>query len=529
MSLRLVYRLAVVGFVSVWASSQAAADVTLPPFFSDHMVLQRETSAPIWGTALPGEKVTVRFRDQAPTATADEAGKWRVELKGLKAGGPDELVIAGKNEIKLTDVLVGEVWVGSGQSNMQGNVGGYAKNDPVLTELAATAHPQVRGCGAGRPWEVSTPENNPRFSAILFAFAVRLQEELDVPVGMMLGAVGGTPSGAWLSEQALADDTACQKLMAQYRDVDYPKELKDYETRIVPAWEKQLEAAKAAGKEGKDLPAKPRPPFTPDTANFQKPGYLYQAHIRPLVGYGIRGVLWDQGESRTAVGGVDQYTMMGALVRGWRKEWNQGDFPFLYVQKPSGGGCAWDPADPVTAQGAKFTPQPGQQPGKLDENVGVRAGALFVENHVQIMNYPGVAMVTSIDLGAGVHPTNKSGYGARAARVASAVAYGKQVEYYGPIYASHTVEGNKVRIKFTHVGKGLAARHSDKLQGFAIAGDDKNFFWGDAVIDGDTVVVSSPNVEKPASVRYAWGQNRPWANLFNQDGLPAPMFRTDAW
>ncbi len=509
--------------VLVASASVAQAEVALPPFFSDHMVLQRETKAPIWGTAAPGEEVTVHFRDQNLKAKADEAGKWRVELKGLKAGGPDELTITGTNTLTLTDVLVGEVWVGSGQSNMAGLVRTYIGNDPVLAQLAATAHPTIRGCTAKTGWTVSSPAANANFSAILFAFAVRLQEGIDVPVGMMLGAVGGTPSGAWVSNERFQEDAACRKLVAEYAKT-FDKQLADFNDRVLPAWKKGAEAAKAAGKV---VGRKPLPPAPAGTINGKDPGFLYEAHIRPLVGYGIRGVLWDQGESRTAVGGVDQYTMMGALIRGWRADWQAGDFAFLYVQKPSGGGCAWDLNNPVTNKGEKFQQLTEAQLAKTVD--GPTIDGANVENHVRIMTYPNTGMVISSDLGGMTHPVNKSGYGSRAAALAQGMTYGKPIEYYGPIYQSHAVEGSKVRIQFTHVGKGLAAAHSDKLQGFIIAGDDKTFYWADAVIDGDSVVVSSPKVAKPAAVRYGWSGRRPWANLFNQDGLPAITFRTDTW
>ncbi|MGC3971174.1 MAG: sialate O-acetylesterase [Pirellulales bacterium] len=289
---------------SLFALPQTArAEVALPPFFSDHMVLQRETKAPVWGTAAPGEAVVVKFRDQELKTTADDKGNWRVELVGLKAGGPDELTV---NNLKFTDVLVGEVWVGSGQSNMAGTVRGYAMNDPVLAKYAANSYPKIRGCSAKTGWRVSSPEDNIHFSAILFGFAVPLHEQLDVPVGMILGAVGGTPSGAWVSEQRFKEDAICQKLVEEYAKT-YDQELADFEKRILPAWKKGAEAAKAAGKQ---VGREPAAPFKPGTAKNAAPGYLYEAHIRPVVGYGIRGVLWDQGESRTAVGGVDQFSLM---------------------------------------------------------------------------------------------------------------------------------------------------------------------------------------------------------------------------
>lgn len=536
MPLRQPFVALVIFSLMVSAGGAVRADVTMPPFFSDHMVLQRDGIAPIWGTAEPGENVTVRFRDQEQQATADAQGNWRVELKGLKAGGPDELTITGKNTITLTDVLVGEVWVGSGQSNMGGSVGLYYKNDPALEQMMSTAYPQIRGCTARGGWKVATPQNsgmprrswtgNATFSALLFSMAVRLHEELNVPVGMMLGAVGGTPSGAWLSPETLAADKPSQKQMAAYAEA-YPAALKEYEDRL--ARYEQEEAKRKA--EGKTMARGPSAPYPPGTVHGKPIGHLYALHIKPFVGYGIRGVLWDQGEAGTRVGGVDQYTMMGALIRGWRNAWNVGEFPFIYVQKPSGHGCSWDsptaaPGTPIGQPRANviqpFTPLPNRVPGG-------GGGLNGFDNYVKMMTYPNVGMVISTDLVAGIHPIIKSAYGDRAAKVALGIVYGKPVEYYGPVYASHTIDGNVVRVTFTHVGNGLTMRHSEKLQGFAVAGDDKVFQWAEAKIDGDTVVLSSPDVARPTAVRYAWGWYTPWANLFNQDGLPAVAFRTDAW
>ena len=294
-------------------------------------------------------------------------------------------------------------------------------------------------------------------------------------------------------------------------------------------WEKAVADAKVAADAAlkadpkavvKPAPRKPNVPLKPGEASG-KIGHLYVAHVRPFIPYAIHGVLWDQGESGTAIQGVDQYTLMGALIRGWRKEWGQGDFPFLYVQKPSGGGCAWDPKDPITNKAEEFVP--------LTDTTPIISNAQYAETHIKIMTYPNTAMVTSTDLGNGTHPTNKSGYGERASRVALGMAYGKKVEYYGPLYQSHKVEGNKVRVTYSHVGQGLAAKHSDKIQGFVIAGEDKVFHWADAVIDGDTIVLSSPKVTAPVAIRYAWSQPARWANLFNKDGLPAISFRTDSW
>ncbi len=502
----------------VW-TTQATAKVKLPPVLSSHMVLQREMLVPIWGTAAPGEKITVSFRDQEKSTTADRQGKWLVKLDPLKAGGPDSLKIAGADTINLEDVLVGEVWVGSGQSNMDMSVNSYTKGDEVLEKMAAQTYPRLRLIRAGNPgWLEATPNNISGTSAMLFSFGLPLHKELDVPVGLIVGAVGGTPSGYWLSEEAFQSDVACKEVIAKFaKTYSLDQAQKSYEQALAK-WEKDVAAAKQKGE--KRLPGKPRPPL-PAGACDRPIGNLYESRIRPFMPFAIRGVLWDQGESGTAICGVDQYTLMGTLIRGWRKDWGQGDFPFICIQKPSGGGCAWDPADPVTCKAEKFAPQPAKVPSSWD--------GLYRETHIRIMQYPNAATVTASDLGSGTHPVNKSGYGSRAARVALGMVYGRKVEIYGPLYQSYEVEGNKIRVKFTHVGQGLAARHGDKLQGFTIAGDDKVFHWADATIDGDTVVVSCDKVAKPVAVRYAWANTYPWANLFNKDGLPALTFRTDSW
>ena len=297
---------AVTLLLAATCATVSLAEVKVPPVLSDHMVLQRDLAAPVWGTAKAGEEVAVSIAGQSHTVKADIEGNWSMKLKPLKAGGPHVLSIKGSNHVVLKDVLVGDVWIGSGQSNMAGGAGGYAKGDEVLAELADGIYPQLRLCrGKGGTWQQSTPQTNPGFSALLFSFGQRLQKDLDVPVGLILGAVGGTPSGRWLTDEMVAK-----------------------------------------GVKGKDFKA----------ANG---GDLYSQHILPVVPYGIRGVLWDQGESGTAISGLDQFTTMGALIGGWRDAWGQGEFPFLYVQKPSGGGWAWDKSKPTTRMAEDFAALPG--------------------------------------------------------------------------------------------------------------------------------------------------------------------------
>ncbi len=497
------------------------AELKLPAIFSDNMVLQREMPAPIWGSAEPGAKVTVKFRNQQKNVTAGNDGRWRVELDALKAGDSGELQIRQQpakpgdkmaHSIVLKNVVAGDVWIGSGQSNMAGAAAGYARRDHVLAELLKMTYPQLRlARGRGGNWAVATPETSARFSALLFSFGVNLHQETGVPTGLILGAVGGTPSGYWLSQEAFdASQEIKDVIQKAQQNNAHEKALAQYKKRLA-AWEK---AAAEAQKNGKRAPRKPVAPQKTGQPRGRI-GHLYETHIRPVVGYGIRGVLWDQGESGTAIAGVDQDTVMGALIAGWRKEWGQGEFPFLYVQKPSGGGIAWDQKNPVTRMADEPAPLPKTP----------QRGGEYRALHINIMRRPQTFMVTASDLGSGVHPLNKSGYGARAARVAIGSTYGGKIEIYGPVYDSHQVEGNTIRIQFKHTGKGLAVR-GDTLQGFAIAGKDNVFHWADAKIDGNTVVVSHKDIDKPTTVRYAWSQKPLWANLFNKDGLPALTFET---
>ncbi len=517
-----------VGLVTMLAASHGYA-VTLPSIFSDQMVLQREADVPLWGDAKPLAKITIRFADQLIITAADDQGRWRTNLDPLSASSQSRslLVTSDQDEPKaeFTDVLVGDVWVGSGQSNMAGKVSSYAKNDETLAAIAdKPIHENIRlMTGGPKPtWGPATAANVAQFSALLFSFGDRLNRDLDVPIGLIVGAVGGTPSGSWIPPQTYASSPLCRNAVAEFSKTYDEQSAKQQYEAMLARWEKV--AAQAKADRTKPRGKKPPPPVGPGQPNRGgKIGGLYERYIQPVVGYRIRGVLWDQGEARSGVVGVDQFTMMTELIRGWREAWGQGDFPFLFVQKPSGGGCALSNDDPITRNADPFTPLPAVIPREASSERGTIDRWMYV----QLMhNNDNAWMVPASDLGSGIHPTNKWGYGNRAAEVALSKVYKRDVQAYGPIYKSQVIEGNQVVLSFDELGKGLISAHSDQLQGFAIAGEDQQWQWGSARIDGDKVVVWSAAVAKPKRVRYAFAAKRAWANLFNKDGLPALAFES---
>ncbi len=488
-------------------TSAAWADVRLASPFADHMVLQREMSVPVWGWAESGEQVTVSFAGQKVTATAAADGKWTVRLAKLTAGGPFEMTVAGKNTLTLKDVLVGEVWIASGQSNMQfpvarsGPYGGLPNADQVV---AAANFPQIR-IFTGRlamtyetqtnitgQWVVCSPETAPTFSAVSYLFARNLHKELKVPVGMLTLAQGASVAEAWISRETLTADPKL-KFMLDSLDANVAFYRKDPRPPVAEA------------------PLHPTPINKPRTAVRQVSDPMRDQHfatilfngmIAPVIPYAIKGVIWYQGESICfGTKGLDLYGYtMQTLVKDWRKQWGQGDFAFYEVQLP------------------------GQ--ANISNNPRIR------EEQAAILALPHTGMAVTIDTGEvkNVHPVNKEPVCDRLTRIALVDAYGRKMEDYGPRYDSMTVQGNTVRVKFTHLGGGLVAK-GGPLKGFQIAGADQKFVDAEAKIDGDGLVVSSAPVAAPVAVRYAW-DNFPegWGcNLFNAADLPAAPFRSDKW
>jgi len=481
-------------FIIAFVAGVARADVKLPALISDGMVLQQGIDVPLWGWADEGESVTVEIQNQKVTAAAKD-GKWMVRLKPLKAGGPFTLTISGKNKIELKNVLVGEVWICSGQSNMQWQL---RQTDNAEAEIANAKYPMIRLFTVPRleveapvsdvkaGWKECSPETVATFSAVGYYFGRDLHKARNVPIGLINNAVGGSPAESWTSNGVLNSDAEYKQFTA-----DYAKRMETYEKAMV----KFREDAEKAKAENKPAPRAPGRPWMPSG--------LYNGMLTPLAPYAIKGAIWYQGESNATR--AHQYRrLFPTMISDWRAIWGQGDFPFLFVQL------------------AAFGPN-GQKLGESDW-AELREAQLMT-----LSAAPKTGMALAIDVGTydDIHPRNKQPVGARLALSARAVAYGEKIVHSGPVYKSMKVEGDKVSLSFSHTGDGLEARGGE-LKGFIIAGDDKVWREAKAEIKGKSVIVSSPEVSKPVAVRYGW-MKFPTCNLHNKDGLPATPFRTDDW
>jgi sialate O-acetylesterase len=481
------------------------ADVRLPHIFGDHMVLQREKPVRVWGWADTGEKVTVTIGSEHAEATADERGAWKVELPAVSSKAPIEVKVAGKNTIVLHDVLVGEVWVCSGQSNMQMTV---ASSNDAKKEIAAAKHPEIRLFTvpmrpAGDPaedvsasWTACSPKTIPSFTAVGYFFGRDLHEQLGVPIGLINSSWGGTRIEPWTPIAGFRDVPELAGIVA---DIEKARaEFAKATAAALPRYADWLTRAQKAKEQGEYIPAPPEWPTSPLSTNYTPTG-LYNGMIHPLVPFGIRGAIWYQGESNLG-DGMLYLQKMKALIGGWRSVWKEGDFPFGFVQlAPYRYGAA--------------------NPTLLPKMWVAQTTALSI---------PDTGMAVTIDVGnpTDIHPKDKQDVGKRLALWALAKTYGKQIVYSGPLYKSISIDGSKIRVKFEHVGGGLVARNNKPLDWFQIAGDDKKFVDAEATIDGDSVIVSSPKVPKPVAVRFAWDQVAD-PNLQNVEGLPASAFDTE--
>jgi sialate O-acetylesterase len=488
-------------------SLDAAEPLTLSSLFTDQAVLQRDMAAPVWGKAEPGQQIVVQFAAQEKKATADKDGRWMVKLDPMPASAEGRTltvkVVPDGATLARQDVLVGEVWICSGQSNMAMGLGG-ASNGPEA--IAAASDPQLRLFGAGAhatdepqeaiggSWAVSSPQRAGGFSAVGYFFGQELRQKLGVPVGLIQSAVGGTVAEAWTAQADLESNPTLKPLLDQQaaRAADYPRLLaahKEREPELLAKYEEELAKAKAAGAKE---PNKPQPP--PDPAqNNNRPTGLYNGSIAPLEPYAIRGAIWYQGESNN--GRAKEYeTLFPTMIASWRKAWAQGDFPFLFVQIAPHGGML-----PEIREAQRVTTE----------------------------TTPNTAMAVTTDVGDAVdiHPKRKQPVGIRLATAARALAYGEPIEYSGPTLDGMTIAGNRAILTFKHLGGGLVAKDG-ALKGFTIAGADGKFTEAKATIEGDTIVVSSDAVAAPVAIRYGWDKV-PDVNLYNKADLPASPFQTE--
>jgi sialate O-acetylesterase len=510
-------KLRVSGFLPLLLLSIAApapADVRLPALFTDHMVLQQGQANRVWGSADPGEEVIVTIASQRQTAKADDKGRWQVKLDALAVGGPHTLSITGKNKLAIQDVLVGEVWICSGQSNMQWAVA--QANDGDL-EARTAKYPKIRlisvpQVGTQQPqddfkgkWEVCSPETVGQFSAVGYFFGRQLHETLDVPIGLIDDAWGGSACEAWVRRDLLEKDEKYRPLIARWEQIEKtydPEKARDnYEAQLA----RYRETAAKAKAEGKAAPQAPRPPQNLLAGNA-RPGNIYNGVLKPTIGYGIRGAIWYQGESNA--GRAYQYRdLFPLMIQSWRDEWQQGDFPFYWVQLADYLAEKSEPGDSSWAE-------------------------LREAQTMTMQRLPNTGEAVIIDLGEGrdIHPRNKQDVAKRLARWALARDYGlSNIPYHSPQYKEMKKAGSKITLSFDHVGGGLYTFDVTRPVGFAIAGSDKKFVWAEAKVVGtDKIEVWSDKVAEPAAVRYAWADN-PVCNVTSKEGLPLTPFRTDDW
>ncbi len=499
-------------------SIPAFADVKLPALISDNMVLLQDSKANVWGTADAGEKVTVKLGDHSAAATADPDGKWSVKLEGLKPGAGRDMTVAGKNSITIKNVAVGEVWIASGQSNMEMSVKAAKDSDK---EIAAAQFPDIRVFtvtkkGSKTPlddctgkWEIATPENAGHFSAVGYFFSRELHAKLKQPIGLIHTSWGGTPVETWIPESGMKSNDRFGEHWAK-KMAAYPAAKAEYDKQLA-ALKEATEKAKA---EGKPAPRPPRAPEGPDSLNGAPSG-LYNGMIAPVAPYTIRGALWYQGESNagpTNRGNMDLYgQLFPTLILSWRYEFakaqgvarEESEFPFLFVQLANFHPRNEQPVDSYWAQ--------------------------IREAQTGTLEVPRTGMAVAIDIGeaADIHPKNKQEVGRRLSLCALAQVYFQEVEYSGPLYREMQIEDGKVRLNLSNA-QDLKTTDGGPIKGFALAGEDRKFHWAQAKLDMDHIVVSSPDVPNPVAIRYGWSDN-PDVNLVNGAGLPASPFRSDKW
>ncbi len=466
------------------------------------MLIQQQMPVRVWGKAAAGEKVAVELNGQRAADTADGTGAWEVFLPPMTAGGPYEMTIHGSNEVVVHDVLVGEVWVGSGQSNMELPM---TRVNDSEAEIAAANYPQIRLFTVKKKvsdtplddvvgeWSLCTPASTRSFSAVGYFFSRYIHQNRHVPVGFIHSSWGGTPAESWTEHPILEANPLLKPILDEWDNTlaTYPSANEKYQKQLAD----HKVVAAAAKAEGKPAPALPRAPVGPGHPNT--PAGLWNGMVAPITPYAIRGALWYQGEANANPAHAFQYRhLFRAMIEDWRHEWAQGDFPFLFVQL------------------ANF-----QSNGTWPVLRESQTDALELRD-------TGMAVIDDIGESKDIHPKNKQEVGKRLALAAQAIAYGEKIEYSGPMFRQVIREDGHLRLYFSHTGTGLQSRGGDKLLGFEIAGKDGAYVQADARINGQTVLVSCDQVAEPAKVRYGWADD-PKCTLENREGLQASPFRAD--
>ena len=527
------------------------------------MVLQRDMNTPVWGTANPGDTVTIKFDGQTKTATAAADGRWMVRFDPMKANAQGQtLEISGtQGSLKYEDVLVGDVWVCSGQSNMsfpaEAATGGTEAvqrlNNPLLRVFGVGGFngnvrvPQTE-TSQHHGWYACTPDvakYNKGYSAVAFFFGRALQPRAGVPIGLIAVSLGGSMAEAWIPRDVQRADPELSKYLKAWDWMDEnvktvgnpkPGEPRQFQRadgtlmsdkeygQSFQDWRHAWDKVKPNGPVPPGFPADFRrfmPHVTPCPDSMDRPGVAYDCMIAPLLPFGIKGVIWYQGEANAGSRDARDYVhVMTVLIQEWRKAFQSGDGPFLIVQLPNFGQV---PTTPVNGNWAT-----------------IRENELILEKKVPNVHVAVTIDMTRADEVQTWHPANKIIAGERLALVAEKRVYGENVVDSGPRFASMSIQEDKVRVKFTNLGGGLVAHPplqdtvpasaspDSEIKAFALAGEDHQWKWADAKIEGNTVVVSSPEVPKPVAVRYGWSNN-PTCNLYNKAGLPASPFRSDDW
>ena len=528
-----IEKILTIGAVAIFTFSTAAADVHVPRLFSDGMILQQQTSNVVWGFASAGERVTVNASWGAEASTvADERGDWRVMLKTPVYGTGFSLVVSGRNTIRLQNVAIGEVWLCAGQSNMGWKLGSTFGGEE---EAASAMAPDFRIFVSQREhwheplkesrdrlakWSACNPKSAATTSAVSYYFGRTLQRALNIPVGIIVQAYAGTPIEGWMPKEIQVDDprmtVAIEDIEKRSRRysvdaalVTFQKELSVYNNRV------------AAGETKKNHFRVLQPPSItkPGTLGHQYPSHIFNAMIHPVRPYGLKGVIWYQGErnSKNVPQALNYRKQLARLIGYYRSSWHElsegnvaKDFHFYFTQLPS-----WHAAQQIPVEGPESPWVVNREMMRLVTSDVVNTG-----------------MVVAIDTGdqIALHPQNKKPIGVRHACLALKETYGRDIVGSGPRLQKQRIEGSRIVLQFDSIGSGLVPANPSELNSFAIAGQDMQWHWADVTIEGNTVVVSSPLLSQPVAVRYAWAMNPSQRNLlYNKEGFPASPFRTDSW